>query len=381
MDRASYSRAPKRFLRAFVGVLIFFLVVMAPVMGFLYNTWEIGSIEELVARQLEENGLYGTAFHDDTRDYKLALYRRHRPDVVVLGSSRVMQIRQEMFSRPMVNMGGAADTAAQIDYLVERAFAVHRPKLVLLGVDFWVFNADWPEPPLTLLQARTGLGISLRNLQELMAWIWQDRIPALDLLRVGFRLQRMSGRYGVVAAYTGGGFDAHGSRRPRDEAYGRCSEPKRFTDTLARVRAGKARFEYGDHIDSTRLAAITALVHKLRVQGVEVVLFMPPLAPQVYTAMRENGHYGLLDELARLEEIDGVRVYDYIDPARTMSSDCEYLDGFHGGDIVYARILAQVARREPALAAVVDTAALEATVMRERDRAASELMRLVGADH
>lgn len=381
MDRASYSRAPKRFLRAFVGVLIIFLVVMAPVIGFLYSTWEIGSIETLVTRQLEENGLYGTAFHDDTRDYKLALYRRHRPDVVVLGSSRVMQIRQEMFSSPMVNMGGAADTAAQIDYLLEHAFAAHRPRLVLLGLDFWLFNANWREPTFTPLHVRSGLGISLRNLQELAAWVSEGRIPAMDLIRVGFSLQRVTGRYGVVANYTGGGFDAHGSRRPRDEAYGRCSEPKRFTDTLARVRAGKARFEYGNHIDPTRLAAITALVHKLRAQGAELVLFMPPLAPQVYAAMRESGRYGLLDELARLEEIDGVRVYDYIDPARTVSSDCEYLDGFHGGDIVYARVLAQIARKEPALAAALDAAVLDTVVAREHNRAASELMSPVGTVH
>lgn len=373
MSRRQRDRQSLRFLAAFAGILAVFLAGLALLLGFLYNTWEVGGIDALVARQLRENGIYGTAFKNDTLEYKLELYGQIRPEVMVVGSSRVMQVRQEMFKRTMVNMGGAASTVAQMSYLMDLAFREHRPKLVIVGVDFWLLNANWPEPPILPLQKNGSFNFSLSNLLDLYDWIVQGRIPVGDIIGRGLSLERSKGAYGLAAIYTGAGFDAHGSRRPPNDTS--CTGEPLFEETLERVRSGTSRFQYGESVDKRRLAALSEFIRKLRSREVEVVVFLPPVAPQVFAAMVSSGRYGFVDELTALGDLGGVTVYNFLSQPGNFSSDCEYLDGFHGGDIVYARMLASMAKANPAIAKVVNTETLSVAA-RESGRPVSDLMRL-----
>ena len=79
----------------------FILIVLLPVLLllpagaanwlFLENAGELTAIEDVVARQQNEGGLYGTAIHPNDYAYKLALLAARQPEVVAIGSSRVLQ--------------------------------------------------------------------------------------------------------------------------------------------------------------------------------------------------------------------------------------------------------------------------------------------------
>ena len=49
-------------------------------------------------------------------------------------------------------------------------------------------------------------------------------------------------------------------------------------------------------------------------------------------------------------------VADFHDPRSLQTSDCEFIDGMHGGDLLYAKMLQEIARRDPRLAPYVDEA-------------------------
>ena len=122
------------------------LVILALLAGLLLVPWAVcwltasGELDqdEVVARQAQgEFVLFGPGLPQDIMAYKLALYAAVRPEVVVLGSSRAGNVRAAFFERPFVNMAGAATDLESLRLLVDRMLAVHRPKVVLLGLDFW----------------------------------------------------------------------------------------------------------------------------------------------------------------------------------------------------------------------------------------------------
>ena len=93
----------------------------------------------------------------------------------------------------------------------------------------------------------------------------------------------------------------------------------------------------------------------LKVAGSEVILFLPPLPPDMLQYMR-GYNYAYVDDLRTHFKAHGLVVHDYHDPTTQINStsDCEFIDGMHGGDVLYARILLNMAQSEPLLRAVID---------------------------
>ncbi|MDE5878961.1 MAG: hypothetical protein K2G99_02885, partial [Desulfovibrio sp.] len=88
-----------------------------------------------------------------------------------------------------------------------------------------------------------------------------------------------------------------------------------------------------------------------------------PLSPRVLEAMRKTP--GAWPHLFRLREAlasRGIDALDCTDARGFASGDCEFIDGFHGGEVSYARILRRMADRWPALLAYVDMEKLDSVI-------------------
>ena len=83
--------------------------------------------------------IFGSGISQDFVDYKLRLYAAVKPVIAAVGSSRVMQFRGDWFRKPFVNLGGAAGNLSVLNSTVNAMIRDHRPKVVLLGLDFWWF--------------------------------------------------------------------------------------------------------------------------------------------------------------------------------------------------------------------------------------------------
>jgi hypothetical protein len=58
----------------------------------------------------------------------------------------------------------------------------------------------------------------------------------------------------------------------------------------------------------------------------------------------------------------GVTFYDYTDATIVGSGDCEFIDGFHGGEVTTARMLKDISLHDSVLAAHVRQDYLEAVI-------------------
>jgi hypothetical protein len=70
---------------------------------------------------------------------------------------------------------------------------------------------------------------------------------------------------------------------------------------------------------------------------------VPPIAATVLQAMRQGSGTGLLDTLDERLSASGLAYYDFSAGQTLGTSDCEFVDGFHGGFVTYLRMLRKMA--------------------------------------
>ena len=97
--------------------------------------------------------------------------------------------------------------------------------------------------------------------------------------------------------------------------------------------------------------------------GSRVALMLAPLPGAVMARLEAEGRYAYLSELrallaARFRE----RFDDFLD-LRRVAPDSEFLDGMHGGEVTYMRLILAMARRPGSpLRGLVDEAGLAAQI-------------------
>ncbi len=330
--------------RYLIAVLVSAGLIVAACLLFLYRGGELTPLRTIASEQQRHGGLYGTAVHADTYAYKFALVQAREPDVAVIGSSRVLTFRQELFGAGMVNMGLTASSTEQMEGAVRDLLRTRKPRVAILGVDHYWGNPAW----VRTLDARNLPAQSriVPNIMLPVQWLLDRKISAGDFFAglVG-TVSLVSGSayaWGWSAIRTGDGFAADGSYVYGATLYGRspAADPQ-FRDILSRVTGGRAQFAYGDAVSEPAAAAYDRTIALLRDAGVRVVVLIPPVAPVVYreiAARRTSGYRYMqpfLDRIAR----SGVAVFDYLDPSAFGGLPCEFVDGFHIGDVGAARML------------------------------------------
>jgi hypothetical protein len=118
----------------------------------------------------------------------------------------------------------------------------------------------------------------------------------------------------------------------------------RWADTLTRVSAGTDKFTWDCALSDAALEALGRFVDRMERAGAHVLLLLAPLPGPVIARMKEAGRYAYLDQLRRvLAARYGGRFQDVLD-MRSDAPDSEFLDGIHGGEIVYMRALLAAVR-------------------------------------
>ncbi len=355
-----------RYLIKFSLLFVLGLIPIGVNYLYLYNAGEFRSIKEIINYQniSQTYRKYGTAIHNDTYHYKLEGYKRRKPDVVAIGSSRVMQFRDRFFSKSFYNTGGAMTSLDRGRVLLKELFAInHRPKLIILGIDFWWFN-----PQKDKLGSLTTPPVESQRFMPLflfkpVSWVYDKKIDLNDYFEIAFRLNGWgeSGQIGVNAINTGAGFGPDGAWNYYDLVSGsRKSVDDLFKDTLLRIKNGNRRFQYGEKVPEEYFDAFIDIIGEIESQGVELVIFIPPLAPEIYAEMqKKNKQYGYVNDLFEKMEKNGVEFYNFNNPESIKTPSCEFVDGFHGGDVSYARILKEIFTNSNELAAFINWGSVE----------------------
>ncbi len=345
-----------------IKVIFFLSLFSAPIAAnflFLLNCGELLPVKEIAEKQLKakSGSLVGLATRNQGYYYKKELYLKTKPQVLVHGSSRVMQFKEAYFSKRMFNTGGSMNNITEGQAFLQSVFNEHKPSIVILGIDYWWFNKTLREPPKEVNPpVELSHRISFRTYLLPFKWLWQGKITLADYVQHLNPLAYFKGDYaqgiGVDAILNQNGFDHDGSYLYSKTTTGKEKAlDQHFAHNLELIKINDPRFDKFAHIDERHFAQFLNLLAFLEAQDIKVVLFIPPVAPTILSHL-ENGAY--VNELRLKLKEAHINFYDFHDPAVLKTSDCEFLDGTHGGEVLYARIIKHLAKHEPDLAPYVD---------------------------
>ena len=383
------TQTPTAFLSRYFRVLLLLalicgVVVLPYTCWWLYRSGDVAVERAVKAQSKGDFAIFGSGVSQDFVDYKLQLYAQVKPDVIALGSSRVMQFRAPYFRSSFLNIGGTAGNLPVLRSTLDAMLKVHRPKAVLLGLDFWWFMPQWNPDPFAQEPPTSGsYTYGIESLKKPWTWLLEGKMSLHDLIAPllpaslgGFR----SNRYGIMAQQTDDGFGSDGSWYYTGESTGQKRPfDYQFSDTLSQIRHGIKAFYRAsplpDSIDaggisSAHLDAFVEIYCRLTARGIPVFVFISPLSIRAVDALRQDEKsYPHLFELRNALLARGIDAMDFTDPRSFASNDCEFFDGFHGGEVTYARMLRDMADRWPMLLRHVNMEKIQSTIREWRGHA------------
>ena len=344
-------------IRRFGARLGLFLLLVSALIGFsvisLYKAGEIRSFSSYI-RPLKQDQLLelGYSYIDKTYKFHMTDEVVH-PQVLALGSSRIMQVRQSVVNPDYTfyNAGGAIQNVQELSLFIHKLH--DSPKLILLSIDQWWFNRAY-----------------LNDGQPFDPAVYDE--PELDILKLGrlvcdFYTDLVKGKINLIKVFTSddiglnaicnnNGFCADGSPNSSDRIIiPEEQDDYNFKDVLERIRVGNNRFQYGDQADSTQVSGLENFLCQCEARHIKVVAFLPPFAPYVYQRMKETGKYGYMSQLYDMllpvmNKYEGCSLYDFTDVSDMGAHNYDFYDGYHGSEIIYNGIIRQMVRQDSTLA-------------------------------
>lgn len=203
---------------------------------------------------------------------------------------------------------------------------------------------------------------SVTHIFEPFIWLYNNNISYKDYFN---SLKFSDTRHiGVMARYKESGYASDGSyyythlvTSPDAQVYD-C----KFSGTLGYIKEGANRFSYATKAGFAYFANFIEVLKIFKAHDIKVILFFPPMALTVIQEMKKY-NYQYIDDLKNKFREVGLYVYDFTDPIELVeTADCEFIDGFHGGDVLYAKILRFLSEQEPLLSNYVDKDYLDGVI-------------------
>lgn len=230
---------------------LFFMATCAILTLFIWfplrQAGECCSYDDIIQRQLASDSLYHSKYNPTASAYKLSGIKFTKPDILVVGSSRTMQFRREFFSRSFYNAGGVASGVEQLEDFINRLLVIHKPRVILIGVDMWWFNQNHP--------------------YAAPDYVHTANAPSKNLLQKEMEINKYlayapaHGRMGYSAMQHDLGFAPDGSY------YGPLSTltlaSLQFHDTYERIERGGLTFEHSANFSNEKVTLFLKTINQL----------------------------------------------------------------------------------------------------------------------
>ncbi len=300
------------------------------------------------------------AFDERLMHRYLAARDTTRPEALVLGSSRTLQVRPDG-NDPTPARNASVPGASMEDlvalyglYVIRRAA---HPGVLVLGVDPWMLNARsgqhrWKSLRDEYVSTRAELGLPRRKF-PVIDW---DQVAlrasatfSPDYLKTSLRLLSLRLRGGAQLRLT--------RERTNDEftrwsdgsiRYGKATRDLSLGDRLTAAKEyARETPMYGlgafDRVDDDALAELEALIRDARSRRIAVAIVLPPYAPIVYARMRSDPAYARVmtseEAVRHVASRNGVRVVGAYDPDRAGAEPGDFFDGMHLSEGGVAKVL------------------------------------------
>lgn len=361
----------KAFFLLLAAIVALAMFIAAPLSGlWLYLCGELG-VDRAVQAQTRGFALFGPSIGRDTGsvlEYKLALYQAKKPQVVLAGSAGMGSLRDTVFLRPMLNMAGTANSLSTLRASLDAMLALHKPDVVLLGLDFWWFSPAWERDPFAQPPKRTSpFSYTMDTLRLPWRMLLQGDISLPQFMFMSFQ----EARFGIRAQFEDTGYGSDGSTYATSTITAKRAPDAGFVKTLDRQKRHIGEFVPQDGLSQAHLDALADIYFRLRGRGIVPVVFLAPLPGQVLDALKEQEElYPHLFALRQALAERGIELANTVDARYFSATSCEFVDGTHAGEVAALRILNELTRVWNGLLPYINMEALNRSINEWKDHAA-----------
>lgn len=362
--------------RRYLGAYLFFIAAIV-VIGFVASEiiyWRLGETR-VVSRfvgMADTPYLYGPGYYQHgNQKFKFEMARRLRPEILVMGSSRVMQFREQSFRgiRPSTDgrvFYNAGSVFTPWDFLTfDAKLGASGPRMIILGIDTFAMTERPGVTQALLKRGWTRLAIARLRVQawfrQFSAALGNRKLFLADIFQWGPLLGSAEPRsphtderlFGVAARKTQSGFRNDGSFSYGAHVTHRFGgpAPKRDVEELDRLVSGRGSpFVTWQGVSEFKIHLLEQSIRRLAEREVRIALVMPPYSKRALQRFDETPDLAptlvelpvALKQLA--ERVPGVSFFDF---SRAESAGCleeEEFDFFHMSEKCYARLSLAMAR-------------------------------------
>ena len=174
-------------------------------------------------------------------------------------------------------------------------------------------------------------------------WLLKNQVGLREyfMKTINFSNHLGHSHYGLKAQINKSGYGADGSYYHLDIITGQKESPDaRFADTFSRIERSTSQFKQGNKIDWNNLATIKRVVQDLEKRDILVISYLAPVAPKVRLKMEKKSDRYVYIKMFR-NELNNLTTFhfDFFDQKSTNITDCEFIDGFHHGDLAEAKMV------------------------------------------
>lgn len=353
------SKSLWRKLALFLLPFALSLLILTVVMVYLGESMPLPWVVAMQAT--DDNVLYRPQYGNRDQDFKWMSAAFRRPEVLAIGSSRILQFRAGFFTRNPDTFYNAAAPAWRLPQVAQLIYALPPealPKLLVISIDPPWFNDAYEGDVFPASVA------DFDNMMLVNRSLIQDILKGRDFSRTGFDTAAYWSRtepggsgglaLGLRAIRDGHGFRSDGSEQYGDFLIARWlgQDQQRAAHTQM-MRRGEDMYVYGDTVSEVALADLAALLAYAEARGITVVGFLPSYAPTLWDEMTERGNHAYMTALTpRLQSLFDAHdfpFFDFSDGTSTDTRDDEFFDGWHASELSNLRLFVKMVEARPDL--------------------------------
>lgn len=326
----------------FILSLLFFCFMSLASIIFLEKNNEHLGIKGIVNKQFHDKEIiYSSSINLDYKNYILEKFKLIKPDILIIGSSRAQYYPQYIFQKKLLIAQQPFYSFDMFHSSLSELVKIHKPKLMIMGVDWWLFNKIYNEKQAkifdkTLKSSRNSknrddkkfYNYSLNEVIKPYYWIIQNKITLNFFIKTIF--SEPFNNIGVMANVHKSGYDINGYFVDNYSLSGNKKFDIKFEDTIRQIKNNKKDFSTFQ-FDFNSLEIYKKINELALINDIKIISIMHPLSPKVYEQLYKNNYLKNLNQVSENLKFDenffNFSFKDYF-------NNCQFVDGTHSGEVL-----------------------------------------------
>ena len=342
-DRAEWKRVAQ----------VAFLVVAVPLFAMLliceYVGWHLGEDmppEEGALRQAADPRLlWDSGSFDIHYRFKLARVEQEKPDLLVIGQSRMGSLRSQMFQPySFYNLFRPSWPITVYTEMLNRIPKDYSPKVIIFSLDFFMFNSKYGDYYYSTSSPNADkqpvLHDHINMIRKVFIAICRD--PLLIFSSPAHSIRGVP-TIGLLPNFIGTGYRSDGSGSAKVHG------PEIQSDLLKTVKwNGDPSFYYCDAMQPGEMAHLEEFAKAAHDRGIALIAIQMPIYGPVLHGIETNGHYGILDDYRKhladgyFDKL-GIVALDYSDFPPYSNERRYFSDTVHSNEVVAGAVVLKMA--------------------------------------